>query len=144
MSPPDPFDAATFYDCNEDAAKGEGLCHDSPEAAVAKCLSLRGGVDGDVEFPLVVYAWAPEEILAPWFDSIAAQLHDIAVAAWEADFGDPEDGDSLPPKVADELLVEMTTAIRVLKKARPWRCHKVASREYTCEQVLVIVGGEST
>jgi len=142
VSTPDPFDTATFFDCNEDGDLHSVLDteNDTAEKAIFRHIAW-WGVD-KITYPLVVHAWAPDEILAPWFDSIAAHLHDIAVEAWEADFGDPEDNDSLPPEVADELLVGMTTVIRILKKARPWRCHKVGSREYTREQVLAIMGDE--
>lgn len=131
------FDSADFYDCKgverfdflrldeciEDYV--DGLC--APGCDVAERIQASG--------TLTVSAHGIIGVTAESAKLSAQSLLEMAQEHWDEEFGDPE-GDSADfsgflPRL-EALVIEMWNS------EKPWRCEKVASREFSADEVEAI------
>jgi hypothetical protein len=142
------FDDCDFYT----ALDAEHLTHESPGEAIEDLLATAGNVgettrafverDGG---EVVVDGYKRAEVTDEWLKGLSTHLAERVAEDFSDDLGDPDgDGDGLTKDVIAKLTTAIADAIGPIVRAEGvvWRCSKVASRTYTADEVVSLIGEE--
>jgi hypothetical protein len=135
----DPFDTAQFFSLS---AEDESLSHESPTDAIGEHFDY----GEEPAAAVTVYAWTYKPL--PVFDAIDAEA---MIEGYEEhnleEYLDPNaiDWHIWQGEVRDEFKVKLIALFAEFReKAKPWACEIVAQREYSADDVSVILGKRAT
>lgn len=140
------FDKCEFYSARD----VERLMCDSPGEAIEDLLATAGNVGESVrEFvermggEVTVEGYARDTVPDEWLRALARNLAERVAEDFSDDFGDPDGDDDGFTK---DTIARLATAIEgvigpiVRDEGEVWSCSKVASRTYTADEVVSLVG----
>jgi hypothetical protein len=139
------FDAAKYYTCRDT----DELTHTEDSGALNEALeeAWENG-DGDSYrqaleriAPITVEAYSPIEVTDKDLAALAERVADYEVVEWfDEHYGNPDSPLELDQDSRRELVSALADALRVVKRWHVWRCEQVASREYSAEEIVELLG----
>lgn len=144
------FDNATFYDCNDDT---EHLSYESVEEAIVDYVESHIAGCNTAEERLAeirdmgditVYAWTRDGLEPRFCERAAERAFEMFEETYADEYANVDNGPAFggiaDPKVIPLAKSMIEMAFKMLCNATDvWRCTRIASREFTTEQVIAIV-----
>lgn len=147
------FKDCAFYSCREDE---ERISHDSPEAAIEDHLANYVGQPGEnnrqtmerIGGTVTVHGYARDEVPDAWLAKLSESLAVRVAEDFGDEFGDPEGHSTAPDGFTRAVVSKTANSIRaaiepiIREHGRVWNCTRVASRTFTTDEVVAMLGEE--
>jgi hypothetical protein len=137
------YEDAAYYDC----LGSERLEWETPEEAIVaqfECCLIDGAtIDAEIKEagPIIVTAYKRQSVGDDWIERMLTRVAEDVEERWDEDFGDPEgDADNFAEEARELFKKELKPVLaRLIEKADVWACDTCATREYSPEEVRVIL-----